>query len=205
MTRPADRIGKDTGSGAPELGTTETVGDRRHTAVMATHYYTASSVDGFIAGPDNSLAWLLSRDIDPAGPQHYETFIEGVGALCMGATTYQWILDNDPDNWSYTQPCWVFTHRQFPETDHDVRFTTAPVPEVHAAMVEAAAGKDVWVVGGGELVGQFHDHGLLDEVWVQYAPVALGSGAPLLPRHVELELLEVDRNRDFACAHYRVV
>jgi dihydrofolate reductase len=199
----------DTGSGACELALgcsrrAQTVGDPRHTAVMATHYYTASSVDGFIAGPDNSLAWLLSRDIDPAGPQHYETFIKGVGALCMGATTYQWILDNDPGSWAYTQPCWVFTHRQFPQTDHDVRFTSAPVPEVHAAMVEAAAGKDVWVVGGGELVGQFHDHGLLDEVWVQYAPVALGSGAPLLPRHVELELVEVDRNRDFACAHYRV-
>jgi dihydrofolate reductase len=172
---------------------------------MATHYYTASSIDGFIADPDNSLSWLLTRDIDANGPQHYEQFIKGVGALCMGATTYQWILDNDePGNWSYTVPCWVFTHRQFPETDHDVRFTSAPVADVHAAMVEAAGDRDVWVVGGGELVGQFHDHGLLDEVWVQYAPVALGAGAPLLPRRVELELLEVDRNRDFACAHYRV-
>jgi dihydrofolate reductase len=172
---------------------------------MVTAYYTASSLDGFIADPDNSLGWLLSRDIDPEGPQHYETFIRGVGALCMGATTYQWILDNDADNWAYTQPCWVFTHRRFPETEHDVRFTTDPVPEVHAAMADAAAGKDLWVVGGGELVGQFHDHGLLDEVWVQYAPVTLGGGAPLLPRHVELALLDVDRNRDFACTHYRVV
>ena len=171
---------------------------------MATHYYTASSVDGFIADPDNSLSWLMTRDIDPEGPQHYETFIKTVGALCMGATTYQWILDNDPDNWSYDVPCWVFTHRQFPETEHDIRFTTGPIAEVHAAMVEAAGGRDVWVVGGGDLVGQFHDEGLLDEVWVQYAPVALGSGAPLLPRRVELELVEVDRNRDFACAHYRV-
>ncbi|MGY2873785.1 dihydrofolate reductase [Marmoricola sp. URHA0025 HA25] len=172
---------------------------------MVTAYYTASSIDGFIADPDGSLAWLLSRDIDPQGPQHYDRFIADVGALCMGATTYQWILDNDPDSWPYVVPSWVFAHRRFPETERDIRFTSAPVAEVHAQMVEAASGKDVWVVGGGELVGQFHDHGLLDEVWVQYAPVALGGGAPLLPRHVELELLEVDRNRDFACAHYRVV
>jgi len=172
---------------------------------VATQYYTASSVDGFIADPDNSLSWLLSRDIDAAGPQHYEAFIEGVGALCMGATTYQWVLDNDPGGWSYDVPCWVFTHRAFPETDHDIRFTTTPVPEVHAAMLVAAGGRNVWVVGGGDLAGQFHDHGLLDELWVQFAPVTLGDGAPLMPRRVELDLLELDRNREFACARYRVV
>lgn len=171
---------------------------------MLTQYYTGSSIDGFIADPDNSLSWLVTRDIASDGPQNYEAFIADVGAICMGATTYQWLLDNDPGGWAYDMPCWIFTHRQFPETDRDIRFTSAPVPEVHAAMVEAAAGKNVWVVGGGDLVGQFHDHGLLDEVWVQYAPVALGDGAPLLPRRVELELLETDRNRDFVCARYRV-
>jgi dihydrofolate reductase len=171
---------------------------------MPTHYFTASSVDGFIADPDNSLGWLLSRDVDPAGAHGYTAFIDGVGAMCMGATTYQWILDHDDDGWSYTIPCWVFTHRDFPRPDGDVRFTTAPAAEVHAAMVEAAGDRDVWVVGGGDLAGQFHDEGLLDEVWVQYAPVTLGAGAPLLPRHVELELREVVRNRDFACVRYAV-
>jgi dihydrofolate reductase len=172
---------------------------------MLTQYYTGSSIDGFIADPDNSLSWLVTRDIAADGPQNYDAFIAEVGAICMGATTYQWILDNDPGNWAYDMPCWVFTHRQFPETEHDIRFTTTAVPAVHAAMVEAAGGKNVWVVGGGDLVGQFHDHGLLDEVWVQYAPVVLGDGAPLLPRRVELALLETDRNRDFVCARYRVV
>ena len=63
----------------------------------------------------------------------------------------------------------------------------------------------VWVVGGGDLAGQFADAGLLDELWVQYAPVTLGAGAPLLPRHVELRLEDVVRNRDFACARYTVL
>ncbi len=61
------------------------------------------------------------------------------------------------------------------------------------------------MVGGGDLVGQFADRGLLDEVWVQYAPVALGAGAPLLPRRLELRLEEVARNRDFCCARWSVV
>lgn len=172
---------------------------------MATIYYTGCSVDGFIATPDNSLDWLTSRDIDAEGPMHYAGFAKGIGALAMGATTYQWLLDNDPGNWAYDVPCWVFTHRSFTEREEDIRFTSEPVPDVHAQMVEAAAERDVWVVGGGELVGQFHDHGLLDEVWVQYAPVTLGAGAPVLPRHVELALQEVARNRDFACARYGVV
>jgi dihydrofolate reductase len=49
-------------------------------------------------------------------------------------------------------------------------------------MVEAAGGKNVWIVGGGELAGQFHDHGLLDEIMVTFASVTLAAGAPLLPR-----------------------
>jgi len=172
---------------------------------MLTQYYTASSLDGFIAAePEDGLAWLVTRDVDASGPQGYEAFIAEVGALCMGATTYQWLLTHHPGEWFYEMPCWVFTHRTFPETEHDIRFTTDAVPEVHARMVEAAAGKNVWVVGGGDLVGQFCDHGLLDEIWVQYAPVTLGAGAPLLPRRVELELAESDRNRDFLVARYRV-
>ena len=86
-----------------------------------------------------------------------------------------------------------------------ITFTSDDIQTVHAAMTEAAGDQDLWVVGGGELVGRFHDAGLLDEVWLQYAPVTIGQGAPVLPRHVELRLEEVARNRDFACARYEVV
>jgi dihydrofolate reductase len=57
-------------------------------------------------------------------------------------------------------------------------------------MVRAAAGRNVWIVGGGDLAGQFADAGLLDEVLVTIAPVTLGAGAPLLPRRLELRLEE---------------
>jgi dihydrofolate reductase len=172
---------------------------------MATQYYTGSSLDGFIADPQHSLSWLVTRDIDGKGPMSYDAFFEHVGAMAMGATTYQWVLDNESGPWPYELPCWVFTHREFPDPGRDVRFTSDDVASVHAAMSEAADGKNIWLVGGGDLVGQFHDAGLLDEVWVQYAPVTLGAGAPLLPRRVELEVLEVARNRDFMCGRYAVV
>ena len=170
---------------------------------MATIYYTGCSLDGFIATREHSLDWLLSRDIDGQGDMGFETFAPRVGACAMGATTWQWLLDHDPEGWT-PKPTWVFTHRDFSESEQ-VRFTSSDVARVHADMVEAAGGKDVWLVGGGDLVGQFHEAGLLDEVWVQYAPVTLGAGAPVLPRHVELRLEEVSRNRDFMCGRYTVV
>lgn len=157
---------------------------------MKTLYYTASSLDGFLADPRNSLDWLLQFGDEPGGD--YEEFIRDVGAIAMGSTTYEWILENhvhaDPDAprpWMYSQPSWVFTTRDLPRVEGaDVRFVRGDVRPVHREMAAAAGGKNVWLVGGGELVGQFHDHGLLDELIVTVAPVTLGGGAPLLPRRI---------------------
>jgi dihydrofolate reductase len=174
--------------------------------VSLTQYYTATTLDGFIADPDDSLEWLFRRDRDPAGPLSYERFIAGVGALAMGSTTYEWILDHESGTWPYDLPCWVFTHRDLRVVPGaQTEFVSGAVAPVHERMRAAAGGRNVWVVGGGDLAGQFADAGLLDEVLVTIAPVTLGAGAPLLPRHVELRLEELGRNGDFACARFTVV
>jgi dihydrofolate reductase len=181
--------------------------------VSLTQYYTATALDGFIADPDNSLDWLFIRAQERDGPLNYGDFIADVGALAMGSTTYEWILDHefadkDPAEWKwpYDIPCWVFTHRRLPVVpDARVEFTTADIATVHEEMVAAAGGRNVWIVGGGDLAGQFADAGLLDEVIVYIAPVTLGGGAPLLPRRIELRLDELARNGDFACARFSVV
>ena len=85
------------------------------------------------------------------------------------------------------------------------RFTAADVGRVHARMLAAAGERDLWVVGGGDLAGQFADRGLLDEVVVSIAPVTLGAGMPLLPAHVELVTREVAQNGEFAVVRYDVV
>jgi len=86
----------------------------------------------------------------------------------------------------------------------DVRFVHGSVAEVVGEFVDAAAGQNVWVVGGGDVASQFSQAGLLDEVWVQIAPVARGAGRPLFTRALNLELVELARINDFVCAHYRV-
>jgi len=181
--------------------------------VSLTQYYTATTLDGFIADPDNSLEWLFTRRSEPDGPLSYDAFIAQVGALAMGSTTYEWILGHefagkDPSEWRwpYDIPCWVFTHRQLQVVPGArIALVRGEVASVHAEMVAAAGGRTVWLVGGGDLVGQFADAGLLDEVLVTIAPVTLGAGAPLLPRRLELRLDEVGRNGDFVAARFSVV
>jgi dihydrofolate reductase len=185
----------------------------RLTGVSITQYYTATTLDGFIADESHSLEWLFTRDQDHAGPLNYADFIAGVGAIAMGSTTYEWILDHEfagkeqsEWKWPYELPCWVFSSRELTVVPNaDLRFTRGDVAPVHAELVEAAGGKNVWVVGGGDLAGQFADAGLLDEVIVYIAPVTLGAGAPLFPRRQELRLEELARNGDFAAARYAVV
>jgi dihydrofolate reductase len=168
-----------------------------------TTYYTATSLDGFIADEQHSLAWLLHQDQDQAGPLNYTEFFARIGAMVMGSTTYEWVLDHEGGRWPYELPTWVMTTRDLPKVG-DVRFARGDVRPVHEEMTAAAGGKDLWVVGGGELAGQFADAGLLEEIIVYVAPVTLGSGAPLLPRTLDLRLEEVARNRAFACARYSV-
>lgn len=181
---------------------------------MKTQYYTAASLDGFIATTDDSLEWLFP--LGDIAETSYSDFIRDVGALAMGSATYEWLLrhavgpDADrPEPWPYTQPVWVFSSRVLPSLEGaDIRFVSGDVRPVHAEMVAAAGGKNVWLAGGGDLVGQFHDHGLLDEIFVQVGSVTLGSGKPLLPRAITDPPLRLMSARavgtGFAELHYQV-
>ena len=171
---------------------------------MTTHFFTASSLDGFIATEEHSLQWLFAQDFDWEAQMTETAFITRIGALVMGASTYEWLLRN-LESWEYSQPAWVFTHRelQIPE-GADVRLVQGNPADIFERITVSAGDKDVWVMGGGDLAGQFAKAGLLDEIWVQFAPVTLGAGHPLFTYPLQLDLVDVIRNRDFVCTHYRV-
>ncbi len=173
---------------------------------MTTQYYTASSLDGFIATEDDSIEWLdVLADVTLTS---YPGFIANVGALAMGSATYEWMLRHvlkpatgDAAPWPYTQPTWVFSSRALEPIDGaEIHMVRGDVRPVHAAMMQAAAGRNIWIVGGGDLVGQFYDAGLLDEIIVQIGSVTLGRGKPLLPRRIDgakaLRLTSVERLGD---------
>ena len=181
-----------------------------------TQYYTATTLDGFIADEDNSLDWLFVVDRGPNPGEEFREFMAEVGAMAMGATTYEWSVANqnlieEPDRWKGyygDTPCWVFTHRDLPAVPGaNLHFVEGDVQPAHTAMTEAAEGKNIWLVGGGDLVGQFDDRGLLDELIIGIAPVTLGGGAPLLPRRItssRLELVQAEQVGQFARLVYRV-
>ena len=85
---------------------------------------------------------------------------------------------------------WVFTHeRDLPVVvGADIRFVQGDVRPVYDEMRSTRDG-DVWIIGGGDLVGQFDDAGLLDRVILGMCPVTLGAGAPAAPppHHVEAD------------------
>jgi dihydrofolate reductase len=180
-----------------------------------TQYYTATTLDGYIADTDNSLDWLFQVDRGTGESSQYDRFFAGVGAMAMGATTYQWVLDHehlldDPAKWQAWYggtPTWVFTHRSLPAVPGaDICFVQGDVAPVHATMRAASRDRNIWLVGGGDLVGQFADKGLLNEIIVSVAPVTLGGGAPLLPRRIVggMTLVSVERDRQFANLTYSV-
>ncbi len=157
---------------------------------MKTQYYTATSLDGFLATEDDSIDWLFP--LGDVNESSYPEFIAEVGALAMGAATYEWIVRNADavaaeagSPWPYTQPAWIFSHRKLPVIERaNLHFVQGDVRPVHAEMRAAAAGKNLWIVGGGDLAGQFYDAGLLDELIIQVGAVTLGHGKPLFPRRV---------------------
>jgi dihydrofolate reductase len=181
-----------------------------------TQYYAAVSLDGYIADADNSLDWLFQAGSSAGKENRFAAFFSQVGAMVMGAETYRWALEHDgllrnPGKWReyYAEvPCWVFTHATLPAVPGaDLRFVKGEVLAVHQEMMRVAGGKNVWIVGGGDLAGQFADHDLIDEIWLGTAPVILGSGRPLLPRRItapELTLTAVEHDEGFVFLTYQV-
>jgi dihydrofolate reductase len=179
-------------------------------------YNAAATLNGFIADEQDSLSWLFAV----AGGDAPDTaaFLRGIGALVMGSTTYEWVLRQErildrPGRWhelDYVgdRPAFVFTTRSLPVPEGaDVRFVSGAVTDALPELAAAAGDGDIWVLGGGDLAGQFLDADALDELQVSVAPVTLTGGAPLLPRRVEadrLELLSAARHGQFVHLVYAV-
>lgn len=161
---------------------------------MKTIYFAATSLDGFIADKNNSLDWLFQLG-EPEG-NFIQEFVDSVGAIAMGSTTYEWIYEHQilkdgkvQGTWPYKVPCFVFTTRQLPIISNaDIRFVQGDVRPIHVKMTDLAQGKNIWIMGGGELAGKFYDAQLLGELQLQVASVTLGGGAPLFPRYLKTPL-----------------
>lgn len=179
-------------------------------------FHTATTLDGYLATDDDSLDWLFAVPGAREAEAAFAGFLAGVGALVVGSSTYEWMLRHEglsdaPEKWAEyygARPTFVFSSRALPRVPGaDIRLVAGGVREHRDAIRGAAGAGDVWIVGGGDLAGQFADAGLLDEIRVSLAPVTLGSGKPLLPRALgadRLTLVEAKRAGQFAELVYAV-
>jgi dihydrofolate reductase len=188
--------------------------DDRGIRATRTIYHVSTSLDGFIAGPDDSLDWLY--EIDPSD-RDITQFASDIGAVAMGSSTYKCVLRDSelldhPERWQEAhngRPVWVFTHRALPEIpDADIRFVTGDVRSVHQDMVTAARGRNIMIAGGGALATAFADAGLLDEMFIAVVPVMLAVGKPLFTGRLtsaQLKLSKIEQVGQLAYLTYQVL
>jgi dihydrofolate reductase len=142
-------------------------------------YYLAASLDGRIAGPDHDLSFLQTLSGGPTG-YGYDEFIAEVDGLVVGASSWDFMKDYP---WTYGErPVWVVTHREdVPRIEGaDMRVFSGDVADL-VGELESAGLQRVWVIGGGNVVGQFLAADRLDEVIIMLAP-ALPLGRDRAPR-----------------------
>ena len=175
-------------------------------------YDTATSVNGYIADEDNSLAWLFAVPHDDATMARLAPPDSPV--IVMGSSTYEWLLKQEallrhPEKWQRFYPgkaVFVFTTRELPvPVGAEVTFLSGPVAD-HLECLRA--GGDIWVIGGGDLAGQFLDADALDEIRLSIAPAFLTGGAALLPRNLccdRVQLVTAEAFGAFARLVYRVI
>jgi dihydrofolate reductase len=185
------------------------------------------SLDGFVAAPGVDLAHGLGRDGAGlhvwalAGSDEDTAILDEAlgrtGAVIMGRTLFD-IVDG-PEGWSDTMaygadrdpanppPCFVVTHTQPPHvrlTDRMTIVTTGPEDALAQAR-EAAGGRDVVIMGGGAIIASYLAAGLVDELSLHIAPLALGGGTRLFDRHLEgFELVSCVPTRNAIHVSYRV-
>jgi len=169
--------------------------------------YIASSLDGFIAGPDDDLSWLTEAEPEAAasfgeddsvdGALSYEEFMAGIGALLMGRRTYDALLGFGVP-WPYGErPVLVATSRPLDaDPVKTVRRVEGSIDELIELAQEAATGGDVYL-DGGTLIRQAAEADLIDDLTITIAPIAIGAGSPLFAGLTNRYPLEIVSHHSF--------
>jgi dihydrofolate reductase len=166
----------------------------------------ATSADGYIARPDGDLEWLTSRPA-PAGFYGMNAFMKSIDTKVLGRKTYDASLRMGAKFDSKGRYIVFSRHAPPADAPSGMEFVNGAIGPFLSRLREHP-GKDIWLMGGGELIASFLDEQAIDEFVVSVAPVFIGDGIPLMARrhrHVPLELQTTERFEDgLVQLHYRV-
>jgi dihydrofolate reductase len=166
----------------------------------------ATSADGYIARPDGDIEWLTSRPA-PKGFYGMSAFVRSIDTKLLGRKTYDASLRMGATFDSKSRHVVFSRHAPPADAPPGVEFASGAIGPFVSRLREQP-GKDIWLMGGGELIASFLDERAIDQFVVSVVPVFIGDGIPLIARrhrHVPLDLRSVERFEDgLVQLHYRV-
>jgi dihydrofolate reductase len=166
----------------------------------------ASSADGYIARRDGDLDWLTSRPA-PEGFYGMDAFTRSIDTKILGRKTYELSLRMGAKFDSQNRHIVFSRHPRPADAPSGVEFVSDAIGPFVSRLREQP-GKEIWLMGGGEIIASFLDAQAIDEFVISVVPVFIGEGIPLIARrhrHVPLELRSVERfEDDLVQLHYRV-
>jgi dihydrofolate reductase len=157
----------------------------------------ATSADGYIARPDGDLEWLTSRPA-PKGFYGMNAFMRTIDTMLLGRKTCEVSLRMGGKFDSKSRTIVFSRHEPPPDAPSGVEFVNDSIGPFVSRLREQP-GKDIWLMGGGELIASFLDEQAIDEFVISVVPVFIGDGIPLIARrhrHVPLDLLSTERFED---------
>jgi len=166
--------------------------------------YIATSADGYIARPDGDVEWLNRR----SHTEDYgmRDFYRSIDTILFGRKTYDWALAYQKKTGSKASifdknvANYIFSHHPPKTVAPGAQFVSEPV-KTFAQRLRATSGKNIWMMGGGEIIASFLDAAEIDEFDIHVIPTFIGQGIPLIaPRHrdIPLQLLSVEKYPDSA-------
>jgi len=157
--------------------------------------YIATSIDGYIARPDGSVAWLEDIPNPDKSDFGYSDFIKTVDTTLMGGATYRQILTFG--DWPYKDKRnFVFSR----STDLEHPYASFINEDVVAFTEElkSGKGKDIWLIGGAEINNLLLQNDLIDEIILSIAPVVLGDGIPLFASSTKQKPFELEKTNTYS-------
>jgi len=166
--------------------------------------FIATSLDGYIATENDSLDWLFK--VEGGGDNGYSEFYDTVDTVIMGRRTYDWVMEQEMESFPYEgKECYVFS-RTVSQDNENVQFFNGDVVDF-TKQLKNKEGKNIWVMGGGDLLHSFIKNKLVDELIITVSPVLIGKGIPLFKEidfETELTLKSINRFNQFAELRYEV-
>ncbi len=170
--------------------------------------YIAISADGYVARPDGDVGWLDRPR--PKGNYGMGEFFKTIDTILWGRKTYSKGLEMGMKASGFGPGIknYVFSRHPRKSAEPAFQFVNEPI-KPFAERLRAQRGKNIWMMGGGEIIGAFLDEGEIDEFSIHVIPVMIGEGIPLVqPRHrtIPLKLLSTRKFPDGVVhLNYRVL